>query len=129
VLIPVFCSITTQPPASSIEFQRNLLAAAGEAMLAKGSHGSIGVFLGFILSSIASVVMSFGMLKGRIFGKVTAYFGISGGLLLIVYLVLETFIPELKKFAIIIATPGGLLTLVWMIMFTVKLLKNQRFIS
>ena len=38
--------------------QRMLLAAAGEAMLAKGSHGSLSVFIGFALPTIANALMS-----------------------------------------------------------------------
>lgn len=109
--------------ASTAETQRTLIAAAGESMLARGAHGSPGAFLGFILSSTASMVMSFGMLKGRIFSKVTAYAGILGGTLLMIYLVLVTFVPDIKNIAMMVATPGGLLSLAWMIMFTIKLFK------
>ncbi len=112
--------------ASTIEAQRNLFAAAGEAMLARGGHGSMGAFPGFILSAVASVVMSYGMLKGRVFSRATAYAGILGGSLLSVYLVLVTFIPEMKGTAVMLAAPGGLLALAWTIMFTVRLFQLGR---
>ena len=38
------------------------LAAAGEAMLARGTHGSLGVFIGFCLPTLAGLAMSFVML-------------------------------------------------------------------
>ena len=112
--------------ASTVEAQRNLLAAAGEAMLARGAHGSPGAFPGFILSSIASIIMSVGMLKGRIFSKANAYFGILGGILLMVYLILVTFVPAVETAAMMIAAPGGLLSLAWIIMFTIRLFKLRR---
>lgn len=40
--------------ATSSEEQKILLSAAGEAMLAKGSHGSFGVFIGFALPTFAN---------------------------------------------------------------------------
>jgi len=112
--------------ASTTETQKTLLAAAGESMLARGAHGSPGAFLGFILSSIASIVMSFGMLKGKIFSKTTAYAGILGGTMLLIYLVLVTFVPDVKTMAMMVATPGGLLSMAWLIMFTIKLFKLRR---
>ncbi len=108
---------------STAEAQKNLFAAAGEAMIARGAHGSPGAFPGFILSAIASLVMSYAMLKGKIFGKPTAFTGILGSALLIVYLILVTFVPAIKNVAVIIAAPGGLLALAWMIMFTIRLFK------
>jgi hypothetical protein len=111
---------------STTDAQKTLLAAAGEAMLARGAHGSPGAFLGFILSSIASILMSFGMLKGKIFSKVTAYLGILGGTLLLIYLILVTFTPDFNTMAMMVATPGGLLSMAWLIMFTIKLFKLRR---
>ncbi|MBW8382359.1 MAG: DUF4386 domain-containing protein [Youngiibacter sp.] len=102
--------------AASNEAQKNLYAAAGEAMLASGTHGSPGAFPGFILSSVASIVMSFGMLKSGIFSKMTAYLGISGGFLLLAYLILVTFAGNVERIAMIVATPGGLLSLAWLIL-------------
>ncbi|MGE5604112.1 MAG: hypothetical protein ACM3YE_00285, partial [Bacteroidota bacterium] len=109
--------------AATLESERILLSAAGEALLAKGGHGSPGAFLGFILSTIASIVMSIGMLRGKIFSKTTAYMGILGGALLLVYLILVTFVPETKNVAVMLAAPGGIFALVWTIMFTIKLFK------
>ena len=112
---------------STTDAQKTLLAAAGESMLARGAHGSPGAFLGFILSSIASIVMSFGMLKGKIFSKATAYIGILGGTLLLIYLILVTFVPDVETMAMMIATPGGLLSMAWLIMIAIRLFKLGRY--
>jgi hypothetical protein len=108
---------------STIESQRALLAAAGESMLARGAHGSAGVFLGFLLPNIAGVIMSIAMLKGRVFGKINSVLGIAGSILIMGYIVLVTFVPEVKNMATLFAMPGGLLLMAWMVLFTIKLLK------
>lgn len=108
------------------EAHRSLLAAAGEAMIARGAHGSPGAFAGFFLSAIGSLFMSVGMLKGKVFSKPTAYVGILGSLLLLIYVVLVTFVPEVKQVAVMVAAPGGLLALAWMIMFTIRLFQLGR---
>jgi hypothetical protein len=66
------------------------------------------------------------MLKGKIFSKVTAYLGILGGTLLLIYLILVTFTPDINTMAMMVATPGGLLSMAWLIMFTIKLFKLRR---
>lgn len=108
---------------ATTEVQKNLIAAAGEAMLAKGAHGSLGVFIGFALPTFANVLMSLVMIKGKIFSKATSYTGFLGSTLLLIYIIFVTFMPVVEKFAIAFAMPGGLLMMVWMILFTIKLFK------
>jgi hypothetical protein len=112
--------------AASSEEQRMLLAAAGEAMLAKGSHGSLGVFIGFALPTFANVLMSAVMLNGKVFSRATSYIGLVGNILLLLYIILVTFFPEVEKMALLFAMPAGLLAMAWMIMFTIKLLKLSK---
>ena len=106
---------------ASSEEQKLLLAAAGEAMLAKGSHGSAGMFLGFALPNLAGIIISLVMLKGKVFSKTVGILGITGSTLLLSYIVLVTFAPSIEKQALLFSMPGGLLTMVWMILFTIKL--------
>lgn len=103
--------------------QKLLMAAAGETMLAKGSHGSLGVFIGFAMIPVSNAFMSYVMLGGKIFSKLTSYFGIIGNSLMVVYVVMVTFMPDVEKFALVFAMPAGLLVMAWMIMFTMKLFK------
>lgn len=109
--------------ASTSETEKTLLAAAGEAMLARGAHGSLGVFIGFMLPNIAGIIMSVVMLTGKIFSKTTSWLGIAGSFFILVYIVMVTFASEAKNIATTIAMPGGLMAMVWMILFAVKLLK------
>ena len=107
--------------AVAAETQKALLAAAGEAMLARGAHGSLGVFFGFLLPTLAALLMSLVMLQGRVFGKINSYVGIAENALMVVYIVLVTFAPAIKETAMAFAMPGGLLLVVWMIMLTIRL--------
>jgi hypothetical protein len=112
--------------ATSSEEQKMLLSAAGEAMLVKGSHGSLGVFIGFALPTFANVIMSTVMLQGKVFSRATSYIGLVGNILLLLYIILVTFFPEVEKMALLFAMPAGLLAMTWMIMFTIKLFKLSK---
>lgn len=108
------------------EAQKSLLAAAGESMLARGAHGSLGVFFSFLLPTLSALIMSFVMLQGQVFSKANAYVGILGNLLMIVYVALVTFAPSVKTMAMAFSMPGGLLLVAWMVMFTIKLFQLHR---
>jgi hypothetical protein len=112
--------------AAASEEQKLLIAAAGEAMLTKGSHGSLGVFIGFVLPTFANFLMSAVMLKGKIFSRLTAYTGLIGNSLMLLYLILVTFSPAVESLALIFAMPGGLLLMAWMIMYAIRLIKLSR---
>lgn len=107
--------------ASTTESQKTLLAAAGEAMLARSSHGGLGVFIGFVLFNIGGLMMSFVMLTGKVFNKVTSGMGIAGSILILIYIILVTFAPGVRSMATAFAMPGGLLLMAWMIMFAIRL--------
>ena len=108
---------------SGTEDQKLLIAAAGEAMMAKGSHGSLGVFIGFVLPTFANALMSCVMLNGKVFSRATSYIGIVGNSLMVGYIIMVTFMPSVEKMALVFAMPAGLLVMAWMIMFTIKLFK------
>jgi len=108
---------------ATIESQKAFYAAAGEAMLAQGAHGSPGIFLGFFIPNIANLIMSFVMLKGTIFSKLNSWFGIVGSVLMLLYLILVNFGTGVESMATAFAMPGGLLLMTWMIMFTIRLFK------
>lgn len=95
-------------------------------MLAKGAHGSLGVFIGFVMIPFANALMSGVMLWGKIFSRTNSYIGIVGNSLMVIYVILVTFIPTVERLALVFAMPAGLFVLVWMIMFTVKLFKLSR---
>lgn len=105
------------------ESQKSLLAAAGEAMLVRGEHGSLGVFFSFLLPTLSALVFSLVMLQGKVFSKASAYVGILGNILMLIYVLLVSFAPTVKDMAMAIAMPGGLLLLAWMVMLTIRLFR------
>ena len=46
-----------------------------------------------------------------------------GNSLMVFYLILVTFVPAVERLALAFAMPAGLLVMVWMIIFTIKLFK------
>jgi hypothetical protein len=118
--------LSRQYSAASTEAQRLALQGAGEALLAKGAHGSMGAFTGFFLSSIGTLLMTVAMFKGRIFGRATAYTGMIGISLLLVYIVGSTFSPGPIGILMAFAMPGGLLMIAWNVMVARKLLQLSR---
>jgi hypothetical protein len=111
---------------ASSDEQRMLIAAAGEAMLAKGSHGNLSVFIGFALPTLANILMSWVMISGKVFSRATSYIGLVGNTLMVIYLIMVTFIPAVEKLALLFAMPAGLLLMTWMIMYTIKLFKLSK---
>ncbi len=108
--------------AAPLELQAGLIGA-GEALITKGAHGSMGAFPGFFLLSVGTIIMSAAMLDGKVFSRATAITGLLGSILLLIYLILVTFVPHFKSMAMLVAAPGGLLALAWMIMFCLQLFK------
>lgn len=106
--------------ATTVESERTLFSAAGEALLAVGAHGSPGIFIGFFIPNIANLMISVVMLKAGIFSRLNAWFGIAGSIFMMFYVLLINFTKSFENIATAIAFPGGLLLMVWMIMFAVK---------
>lgn len=111
---------------ATTESQKILFASAGEAMLARGAHGSLGAFIGFLIPNIAGLIMSLAMLCGKVFNKTTSYLGIIGSVFIMLYIVLVTFAPGIKDMATVFAMPGGLLSITWMILYAVRLFQLGR---
>ena len=103
--------------------RRALLAAAGEAVLAKGAHGTPGVIAGFLLATVANLLLSGAMLETKVFSRATAILGLCGNLLLGVYLVLVTLLPRVQDMALFFAAPGGLMAIAWMLLMTARLFR------
>lgn len=112
--------------AAASESQKMLLAAAGESLLARGAHGSLGAFYGFFIAGVAGFVMSCAMLSGKVFSKTNAYLGIIGNALITLYVVLVTFVPAVGETATAFAAPGGLMLIAWIIMFTIRLFRLSK---
>lgn len=106
-------ALSQQYADASIDTQRLTIEAAGMALLARGAHGSLGVFMGFFLSSLGTLLMGLAMLKGDVFARSTAWVGLVGITLLMVYIIGSTFISDPGVTMMAIALPGGVLMMVW----------------
>jgi hypothetical protein len=109
--------------AATTDVQRAALAAAGEAVLARGGDFTPGSLPGFILPSLGQILMSCVMLRGGVFGRATAWFGIVGFTLLLVFTVWTTLVAGALGAAMLIALPAGLLVMVWNVLVARMLLR------
>lgn len=105
--------LSTQYALASTDMERAALEAAGQALLAVGQSHTPGTFIGFCLSEIAGILISFVMLRGSIFSKFNAYSGILGFGMLFIYEICQSFVPALLGIALLFAMIGGILNLVW----------------
>lgn len=119
-------ALSAKYTAATTDAQRMLLAAAGEAILARGEDFTLGSFYGLFITGIAGIIFSIILLKGRIFSKTTAYLGILGFLLLLIYTTWATFIPLSYDTAIIFGGVGGIFTTLWYIFIARKLFQIGR---
>jgi hypothetical protein len=105
------------------EVLRNIYLGAGEAILAKGAHGSPGAFIGAALSSLAGILMSLAMMKGRIFNRTTALLGLIANTLLLLYTFIVSASITSATIALFFAIPGGMLMIGWMFLFMIRMYK------
>jgi Domain of unknown function (DUF4386) len=113
--------ISSHYVAAGTEAQRTMIEAAGQAMLAVGQSHTPGTFLAFFLSEIAGILMAMVMLRGRVFGRGTAYAGIIGYGLLFVYEILSSFVPSVHDAILILAMVGGIASMIWYILIARRL--------
>jgi hypothetical protein len=112
--------------AATSDSQRTLLAAAGEAMIARGADFTPGSFVGFFLTELAAIGFSLVMLRSRVFGRLVAYLGIVGFVFLSIFTVCSTFFPALFDVGMVVAMVGGLSGMAWYILVAVRLLRLGR---
>jgi len=119
-------ALSGQYAAATTEVGRAMLAAAGQAMLAVGQSHTPGTFLGFALSESAGILISFAMLRSRIFGKACALSGIFGFSFLLIFEFLASFFTGLSTIMMILAMCGGLLSMAWYILIARSLFQLSR---
>ena len=114
-------ALSHQYATATTEAQRAVIEAAGQAMLSVGKSHTPGTFLGFFLIEAAGVMMSVVMLRGKIFGKVSAYAGMFGFGMLLIFEFFSSFVAGLSNVTMILAMFGGLLSMAWYILIARKL--------
>lgn len=118
--------LSEQYAAAAGDAQKNMIAAAGQAIMARGEEFTLGSFLGFFLSGFANILMALVMLRSRFFHQLTAWMGILGSGLLQVFTIWSTFIPAYYNIALMIASIGGLLSMGWLILVAQGLFQLSR---
>jgi hypothetical protein len=111
-------SLSGQYASATTDAQRSLLIAAGQAMLAEGQTRA-----GIPLIEFVSLVISVVMLRGKAFSKATAYAGILGNALLMVFEAILAFFPAFLNVGLIIAGGGGLAIMIWYVLVGRRLLQ------
>ena len=112
--------LSRQYAAATTDAQRSMIAAAGQAMLSVGQSHTPGTFIGFLLTEVAGIVISMVMLRSQVFDKATAYAGVLGFGLLLIFEVCSSFVPALGV-AMLFAMGGGLLSMAWYILVARRL--------
>jgi hypothetical protein len=118
--------LSHQYAAAPTDAQRAVIEAAGQAMLSVGQSHTPGTFLGFSLVEAAGVVMAVVMLRGKIFGRASAYAGMLGFGMLLVFEFFSSFVAGLSAVTMGMAMLGGLLSLAWYILIAHRLFQLGR---
>jgi len=118
--------LSSKYASAATDSQRTLMAAAGEAMIARGADFTPGSFAGFFLTELAAIGFSLIMLRSRVFGRLIAYLGIVGFVFLSIFTICSTFFPALFEVGMVVAMVGGLCGLAWYVLVAFRLLRLGR---
>jgi hypothetical protein len=116
-------AVSQQYAAATTAAQRATLEAAAQSLLSVGQSHTPGTFLGFFLIELAGVLISLVMLRGKIFGKATAYTGLFGFGMLLVFEFFASFYAGVSALAMVLAMVGGILSMAWNILVARRLLR------
>ncbi len=121
-------SLSQQYAAANAPAEKSLLLAAGQTMLAV-SQGTGGQYAGMPLAWLGGLILSVVMLQSKAFGKLTAWAGILGLVLLVATIPFSGYATgpaagsTLEAIVIAFTIVGGLLSLAWYILVGYSLWK------
>ncbi len=116
-------SLADRYAAAGTEAGRSQLLAAGQAVIASDMWHSTGAFMSGIFLQGATTLISFLMLRGRVFGKATAWVGLLGHGLDLAHVLLMVIVPAIGPWLMIVAGP---LYPVWFFLVGRRLLQLSR---
>ncbi len=116
-------ALSDQYAVAATDAQRNMLLAAGQALLAinrfgAGSHPGSGGYMSLLLIAVAGQIASMIMLRGNLFSRVTAYAGILASGLDLAYCIAYVFVPAGKSamLALYFIPAAGFFLMIWHIL-------------
>ncbi len=124
VAIPM--ALLSSKYATAADAQRGALAAAGEAMLARGEDFTPGSLVGFLYTETAGLIISVIMLRSRVFSKVNAYAGIIAFTLLMLFTLWATATSTMGTVALLVAMIGGVASVVWYVLMARRFFQLSR---
>jgi hypothetical protein len=103
--------------AATSDVRRAAIVAAAEAILATGEDFTPGAFAGIFLTGVATILMSYVMLRGGVFPKRIGWIGLVGFSSLMVFTILATFVSAMYEIAFYgFGMVGGLFALAWFLL-------------
>jgi hypothetical protein len=124
-------SLSDQYAAATTDAQRDMILAAGQAMLAindcsnPGTHPSTAVYMSLLLIAIAGMITSVVMLRSDTFNRATPYLGILASTFDLAYCIGFVFVPSMDVDLVAVFTipAAGLLLMIWHILIGRSLLQ------
>jgi hypothetical protein len=83
---------------------------------ADGEGFTPGSFMGFLFAEGAGIVMGVAMVRSKIFSTLTAWTGLLGSVLLLIFTTWTTFVATRFDVAMLVAMSGGLLSMSWLVL-------------
>jgi hypothetical protein len=124
-------ALSRQHAAASGEAQRTAIEAAGAALLAIDNPGmpfsGLGYDVGLLLMVVSGLILSLVMLRGRRFGRVTAWAGILSNVFMLALLVILGVAPDAGP--VLLAIPpsvSAVFRVLWYVLAAVKLWRLGR---
>ena len=109
-------ALSAQYTAATSDAQRLALESAGQALLSVGQSHTPGTFAAFFLIEFAGVMISWVMLRSKIFSRTAALAGMLGYGMLLVFEFVATFATGLSTMVMLLAILGGIASMLWSIL-------------
>ncbi len=105
--------------------QQSILSSAETIMALSDGHA--GAMIGFLLIDFACIMFSVIMLRSKIFGKTTGYFGILANFLFMIYEIISDSSPAWYSIGLYFALIAGVLIIIWYVLLGLKFIKIGHF--
>ena len=125
-------SLSSQYASASSSAQKSALLLSAQTVLARGTPGAgyqgVGGLVSLVLIAMAGLIVSFLMLRIKIFNRITGYIGILAGALDFACLIGSKFLPASSfiLWSSVFLGGAGMLLMIWHLLIGLKLLQLSR---